>query len=660
MVSASSMPVVSALQGYRQWARSYDSDPNAMLALEKRYLEPLLPSKPGLDVVDLGCGTGRWLEFLNQNEPHSLLGVDASREMLEQAKRKLKDAATFAHADGSIFLLTPGSADLVLSNFVLSYVAEPRQFLANARTAVREGGSLFLTDVHPGTSAALGWRRGVRSESGFREFHTFERPIDAVISMCESAGLRCCVRLEPCFGAAERQLFDDAGKLKYFEQAAGYPAIYILQLRPAPTLRSQSAHKSTAATIGRIENACIALSPHERVRGTVRIFEEKIQEIGLSSDRGDTVHDADLSIDLRGYLLLPGLVNAHDHLEFALFPRLGRGGYANCAEWADDIHRKDAAVIARYRLIPKEVRLRWGGIRNLLCGATTVSHHNPYDAGVFENDFVVRVVRDYGWAHSLAMDSAAVDKKRQTPTEQPFLIHLAEGLDEQSMEELTQLRRVGALDKNTVLIHGLGLTDKDRAVLRTTGAGLIWCPSSNIFLFGRTLTTQQLESLPHVALGSDSSLTAAGDLLDELKFALGVTQLPAKTLYRLVTRHAARLLRLDEGQGTIRVGGVADIVAVRDRGQSPADALANLSFQDIQLVLVGGSVQLASAEMLHCLPGSARKGLQPLLVEGTVRWIRAPLDRLFRETVAHLLDGIFLGGKRVSFGFHDWRNQQGA
>jgi cytosine/adenosine deaminase-related metal-dependent hydrolase len=271
---------------------------------------------------------------------------------------------------------------------------------------------------------------------------------------------------------------------------------------------------------------------------------------------------------------------------------------------------------------------------------------------VFEGDFAVRVVREYGWAHSLTMDAAAAEKKRRTPAGQPFLIHLAEGIDEGSERELRELHGAGALDKDTVLIHGLGLSIQERELLRAAGAGLIWCPSSNVFLFGRTLTTQDIESLPHVALGSDSALTAEGDLLDEVRFALGVTQLPVETLYSFVTRQAARLLRLHEGQGTLRAGGVADIVAVRDRGHRPADTLATLSHREIELVLIGGRVHLASGEMLQRLPRNTRKGLQPLAVEDTVRWVRAPLERLFRETAPHLPEGIFLGGKRVSFGIH--------
>ncbi len=91
---------------------------------------------------------------------------------------------------------------------------------------------------------------------------------------------------------------------------------------------------------------------------------------------------------------------------------------------------------------------------------------------------------------------------------------------------------------------------------------------------------------------------------------------------------------------------------MRDREQKPADKLTTLSHRDIELVLIGGRVQLASDEMLRRLPRSTRKGLQPLAVEDTVRWVRAPLERLFRETAAHLPEGISLGGKRVSFGTH--------
>src|SRR5450432_249654 len=153
MVSAATLPVLSPAEGYRYGARRYDSEPNPMLMLERRYLEALLPRAAGLDVVDLGCGTGRWLDILSGADPRSLVGIEPSVEMLRQAKKKLKTAARLIQGDGATASLGAASSDLVLANFVLSYAEDARAFLANARFALRNTGSLFLTDIHPATSA---------------------------------------------------------------------------------------------------------------------------------------------------------------------------------------------------------------------------------------------------------------------------------------------------------------------------------------------------------------------------------------------------------------------------------------------------------------------------------------------------------------------------
>jgi hypothetical protein len=319
-------------------------------------------------------------------------------------------------------------------------------------------------------------------------------------------------------------------------------------------------------------------------------------------------------------------------------------------EWAEDIHQSHASEIACHRRVPKPVRLWWGGIRNLLCGVSTVCHHNPFEPEIFSDDFVVRVLMDYSWAHSLPLDLAAAKKRKKTSKRQPFLIHLAEGTDEQSANEIFELDRAGALDENTVIIHGLGLGAKGGALLRAARAGLIWCPSSNQFLFGRSMSPDEIREFPRVALGSDSPLTARGDLLDEIRYAHEELHTPAAELYKYVTRSTASLLRLTRGEGRLRAGGVADLMVVRDMGLSPADTLTRLSFREVEVVLVRGRVQLASEEMRRRLPQSAYEGLQPLSIEGTIRWIRAPLDRLFPETSAHLNGPLFLGGKRVLHG----------
>ena len=650
---AGSVPVggVSPRDGYRLASHVYDAEPNPMLSLEQRFLECLLPPVAGLDVVDLGCGTGRWLAKLASQAPRTLVGVDFSPEMLAQAKRKLGDAAHWVVADCTDLPFPRSSADLILCSFLPSYLQDLAKFAEQVRRLLRPGGVIFITDLHPATTAKLGWRRGFHVDGSFIDIATYSRPIQQILSPLENLGIQADAVLEPQFGDPEFHLFQRAGKTEAFHAAAGHPAIYILQLS-LKRHRALKARKTIAArTLKYLTGARVALGANESMPADVSLEDGRIAFLGRHDEpAADRAAQSRRSVDLGGLLLLPGQVNAHDHLEFALFPRLGRGGYSNFVEWADDIHRPGNSPIREHRAVPKNTRLWWGGIRNLLCGVTTVCHHNPYVAEVFDTGFAVRVLREFSWAHSLPMDHELATKQKNSGPDQPFIIHLAEGVDSQSAGEIFHLAREQALNDRTVIVHGLGLDERGITLLRSLGAALVWCPTSNVFLFGRTHDRQTIEGLPRVALGSDSPLTAQGDLLDEIRFANETVGMPAEDLYSLVTTRAADVLRLQDGEGSLRIGALADFVGVRDTGLSPAKTLAAISCRDVELVIIGGCVQLASTDLITRLPRLVTTGLRPLEIDGEVRWIRAPLDRLFRETQSHLPGEIHLGGKRVRHG----------
>jgi cytosine/adenosine deaminase-related metal-dependent hydrolase len=359
----------------------------------------------------------------------------------------------------------------------------------------------------------------------------------------------------------------------------------------------------------------------------------------------DTAVAASIEYDLSGHLLLPGLINSHDHLEFNLFPRLGSGPYPNASAWAADIYHLDRSPIKEQLAVPKRVRLLWGAMKNLLSGVTTVAHHNPYERSVFDRVFPIRVVSRFGWAHSLEFSPDLAARYARTPPHWPFIVHAGEGTDERAHGEIPHLAKLGVLGPHTALVHAVALTEDAIESIRLNNTSIIWCPSSNLFTLGRTLSPCVLRSDLPVSLGTDSAISGAGDLIDELRIAREAVGCEPEELYRMVTTGAARILRLSEGQGMIREGGVADLIAVADDGQTPADALSRLA---PELVMVRGRIALLSSRVIRRLGFSSSRRFQPIYLEGRGRsFVAADLTELLDAASRALGSGISLAGKRV-------------
>jgi hypothetical protein len=397
-----------------------------------------------------------------------------------------------------------------------------------------------------------------------------------------------------------------------------------------------------------VHGARCAIAAQQSTRASILIEGGRVTRILSGTSSLPTAVSGCTAIDLSGFLIMPGLINAHDHLEFALFPRLANPPYRNYVDWGTDIHNRFPDIIAQHRAVPKALRLWWGGIRNLLCGATTVGHHNPLWLEMQREDFPVRVIQEYGWGHSLALGGDLRAARSATPQGRAFIVHACEGVDELAREELWGLDRLGLLDSSAVLVHGLAIDREGIALIRDRKVSLIVCPSSNNFLFGKLPDISLLSTIDNVALGNDSPLTAEGDLLDEIRFAMRFCNVPPETAYRMVTEAPAAILRLEDAEGSIRVSGRADLIAVRDTDDDAADKLQTLSMIDVEFVMLGGCVHLASETIMDRLPVSALEGLEPLWIDGTIRWLRAPVKELLQKTEEVLGRGeVRLGGKPV-------------
>ena len=363
-----------------------------------------------------------------------------------------------------------------------------------------------------------------------------------------------------------------------------------------------------------------------RIASSIR-FSTRVLGIEAPPERRDVV------VDVESAFVLPGLVNAHDHLELNHFGRVKfRDSYENAASWIDDMRPKlrEDPAIREGRSQPLRDRLLVGGLKNLLSGVTTVSHHNPLyrELGRW---FPVRVVRRYGWAHSFFLEKGPEIEKayRNTPRDAPFLIHLAEGFDATAREELSRLRELGCLGENTVLVHGVGLLPEDWISVRCAGAGLVWCPSSNLFLLGRTATLDRsLDS--SIALGTDSRLSGARDLLEELRVARAAASVEPADLLRMVTANAANLLRAPEA-GRLSPGLPADLMVIPPLAEDPAHALLALDRSQIRMVTVGGR-PLVGAPELSSVFAARRVATAAVNLDGEARILDGALARRIRAS----------------------------
>ena len=629
------------------WAQVYDEQPNPLLALEQRFLTRMLPDVSGLDILDAGCGTGRWLQFLASRHPASLLGVDTSPEMLQRASAKLGTAATLRLGSCVALPAQNSAADLILASFVLSYIESVDTFARELYRVTRPGATVFLTDMHPDTAISCNWKRSFKANGTEEHVATTSHSLQQVTDAFQACGFELLTRIEPCFDSPEKTTFERTGKLESYKDSTDLPAIYILQLRKKLTASLHPHSLSEKIETLHISGASYALGPEAATAASLVIERGHLQSIASGAFRLErSTASADV-IDLSGYLVLPGLVNAHDHLEFGLFPNLGAGPYQNSVEWAKEIHRTHASLIARHRKVPKATRLWWGAIRNLLSGVTTVCHHNPLTRELVSPDFPIRVLSRFGWAHSLEMDPNLIHNFDHTPPNLPFILHAAEGVDAKSAQEIFDLDRMQVLGDRTVLVHGLALNPKSVALLNRRRSALVVCPTSNQFLFHCTPSSTLIKSINTVVLGSDSPLTSAGDLLDEINYALNEIGLDANSIYEMVTAKSASVLHLRNGEGHLRPGSIADLVAVRDKGLSPGETVAQLTHDQVELVILSGRVQLASATLYHRLPDALKAGLQPLTVNGHKRWLRAPIDNLLTEARKAVGRDVRLAGKKV-------------
>ncbi|HEX7614259.1 MAG TPA: amidohydrolase family protein [Thermoanaerobaculia bacterium] len=327
-----------------------------------------------------------------------------------------------------------------------------------------------------------------------------------------------------------------------------------------------------------------------------------VEDGRLSAPEGD----AALTLDLGDATLMPGLVNAHDHLHRNHLPRIGEPPYTSAAGWGADLHARFADDLARRHMLPRREALLFGAFKNILGGVTSVVHHDRLEPD-FEADFPVNVVR------VPALDG--LHDANAPPDAGPWAMHLAEGTSASSAEEIDEAFRRGLLSPRLLAVHLVAAESSEIARLVAAGCAAVWCPTSNFFLYGATAPRALFEAGLDVLLGTDALVSGAGTLLHEIRAARALAFLPDAQLASAVTDTAARRLGLP--RPSLDAGAPADVVALS------APLLEALP-RDVALVVVGGRPVFADERHAPLFEAAGVPSVS-LKVGGVPKRVAAPL-----------------------------------
>jgi cytosine/adenosine deaminase-related metal-dependent hydrolase len=324
-------------------------------------------------------------------------------------------------------------------------------------------------------------------------------------------------------------------------------------------------------------------------------------------------------------IVLPGLVDAHNHLAYNWLPEWVSGQlWMDHQQWQaaqsyDDFvqpYTDNRGDRARFCAMEQ-----WGELRSLLNGTTTALGipqartcvrwlvRNP-ELSTGYSGFAADLMRTntLGTSQLDATSAADLIADMDAGMVTAYMIHLAEGLSPRAHAEFDELVMFALLRPETKIIHGTALTATDLQMVAAAGSPIIWSPSSNIALYGETLDVPAAVAAGvSLSLSADWTPSGTDDLLHEARFArlLVETRWPGTFSDRdyvdMITRLPAEHMAIDAFVGTLEVGKLADILVVTGDPSSPYTSVLEARPQNIRLVLLGGAPSFGEPAIMESM-----------------------------------------------------------
>ena len=183
-------PILINRSGYDRWSEIYDSAVNSTVACDDMHFPQLWADVTGLDVLEIGCGTGRHTVRLAR-QGNRVAAIDLSPGMLAVARNKLASFdVRLIERDIMAGPLELGRFDVVVTALVMEHIADIETFFDRVAESLKPGGRFFMSEVEPERLAAGGVARFYDPDTGVQtKLASFAHTAEAILSAAHQAGL---------------------------------------------------------------------------------------------------------------------------------------------------------------------------------------------------------------------------------------------------------------------------------------------------------------------------------------------------------------------------------------------------------------------------------------------------------------------------------------
>ncbi|MEZ4365654.1 MAG: amidohydrolase family protein [Kofleriaceae bacterium] len=334
-------------------------------------------------------------------------------------------------------------------------------------------------------------------------------------------------------------------------------------------------------------------------------------------------------VDCGGAVISPGLINAHDHLNYNnRWPLAATVPGGERFDHRHDWRGSTPTPTNQHGTGGTSDGMRWNELRQLLSGTTGIAgstranglvrnldepESRETELGFERLTYEVFALGDGNETFHPDCDWNYEFTENQVEDFHGLVTHTAEGITNYAHEEFRcQSRSVDGgqdfTEANVGHIHGVGLFAADYFNMARDDAKLVWSPRSNVSLYGMTAQATVFDRLGGViALGTDWTYSGSATINREMACADQLNRehygeyFSAEQIWQMATKNAAIATGADELVGTLTVGKLADLAIFRAAPGELHAAVINSLSDDVALVVQGGLVMTGEADVVTAL-----------------------------------------------------------